>query len=180
MTKEPSQSRENEVQNDDSSGVLQGESGRFRSQHLPVIGWREQLALPDLGISSIRAKVDTGAMISALRAWNIREVERDGKPYVRFTVNPTRNRSSQRRVEAPLSGHRNITSSSGHRESRPIIRTSVTVGDRTFPMNLTLTRRAGMTYPMLLGREAVRGRFVVDPGRSYVSAAEVNEHLEGD
>jgi hypothetical protein len=164
----------------EKSGLLKGESGRFRSRHLPVVGWRERVALPELGISIVRAKVDTGAMFSALRAWNIREVERDGKPHVRFTVNPGRGRSTQRRLEAPLSGHRSITSSSGHKEVRPVIRTSVTVGERTFPINLTLTRRAGMSFPMLLGREAVRGRFVVDPGRSYVGAAEINLDQEHD
>jgi hypothetical protein len=177
MTKGPSQLPANDAQNGDNPAGLQGESGRFQSRHLPVIGWREHLALPDLEISSIRAKVDTGAIVSSLRAWNIREVERDGKLYVRFTVNPTRNRATQKRVEAPLSDHRNITSSSGHKESQPIISTDVTMGERTFSVNLTLTRRAGMTFPMLLGREAVRGRFVVDPGRSYVSAAHVNVDL---
>ncbi|NQW18169.1 MAG: ATP-dependent zinc protease [Chloroflexi bacterium] len=159
---------------DETNEVLRSESGRFRSKHLPVIGWRERVALLDLEIPTIKAKVDTGAIVSALHAWNIRELERDGKPYVRFTVNPTRRRSTQRRVEAPLSGHRNITSSSGHKESRPTIRTSVTVGSQTFQMNLTLTRRTGMNFPMLLGREAIRGRFVVDSGRSYVSAAYLN------
>ena len=136
----------------------------------PAIGWREWIELPDLGVTTVKAKVDTGARSSALHAWNV-EIERPeaGPAIVHFTVHPFQ-RSSQRtiRTKAPLVDLRIVRASSGHEEERPVIVTNVALLGKVWPIELTLTRRDAMGFRMLLGRQAVRGRFVVDPGRSYV------------
>ncbi len=141
---------------------------RRRSSELATIGWREWLALPGLGIGRIKAKIDTGARSSSLHAFDIR-VPGEGKhPWVHFKVHPMQ-RDSMTIVhcKARLHEYRHIKSSSGHKELRPIVRTAILLGSESWPIEVTLTSRDEMGFRMLLGREAMRGRFVVDPNRSY-------------
>lgn len=134
-----------------------------------VVGWREWVALPAVGVPAIKAKVDTGARSSALHAFDLEEFQRDGVRWVRFTVRPHQgDLAATVRVECELLGERSVRSSAGHLEVRPVVRTSVRVGARRFRIELTLTNRDTMGFRMLLGRSAVRRRFVVDPGRSFV------------
>lgn len=133
------------------------------------MGWREWLALPGLGVTRIKAKVDTGARTSALHAFDIERFEHRGTPMVRFTVHPLQKDSHHSvACEAELLDERWVKSSSGKAQLRPVILCEVELDDLVWPIELTLTARDAMGFRMLLGRQAVRGRFVVDPGRSYV------------
>lgn len=136
---------------------------------LPRIGWREWVALPDLDIGRIKAKVDTGARSSSLHAYEIEVFARGRRDFVRFAVHPVQ-RETKTTVHcvAELYEHRHVKSSTGHREYRPIIRTRVQLGGDSWPIDLTLTTRDAMGFRMLLGREAIRRRFLVDSGRSYL------------
>lgn len=137
---------------------------------LSVIGWREWAALPDLRVDAIKVKVDTGARTSALHAFDLEVVEREGEPWVQFCVHPFQRDDDQVvAASAPLLEERQVRSSNGQMEERPVILTDVGLGDQRWAIELTLTRRDEMGFRMLLGREAVRGRFVVDPGRSYLT-----------
>lgn len=133
-----------------------------------TIGWREWLSLPDLGIEAVKAKIDTGARTSSLHASHIKKFERDGKTWVRFDVHPLQKNS---RVcihsEAEVLEFREIRSSSGHLDRRPVVVTVVTWNGESWPVELTLASRDKMGFRMLLGREAVRGRFAVDAGVSW-------------
>ncbi len=135
---------------------------------LSVIGWREWLGLPDLGIRWIKAKVDTGARSSSLHAYDLHEVERDGVRLVRFKVHPVQ-RDTRKVVdsEARVLEYRSVRSSSGKASLRPVILTSVTLLGQSWQVELTLANRDEMGFRMLLGREAYRGRFLVDAGKSY-------------
>lgn len=138
-------------------------------KELPRVGWREWVGLPDLDITRIKAKVDTGARSSSLHAYDIEVFSRGQRDFVRFTVHPVqRETKTTVRCVAELHEHRHVKSSSGHREYRPIIRTVVELGGERWPIDLTLTTRDAMGFRMLLGREAIRKRFLVDPGRSYL------------
>lgn len=133
-----------------------------------TIGWREWVRLPGLGDAVVKAKVDTGARTSTLHAFNVSEVERDGKPMVAFSFHPVqRDEKRTERVEAPLVGRRTVTASNGQSELRYVVGTEVVIDDESIPIELTLTRRDAMGFRMLLGRRALRGRLVVDPMRSY-------------
>jgi hypothetical protein len=137
-----------------------------------TIGWREWVALPDLGVAVIKAKIDTGARSSSLHAWDVEVLDgAAGRPdRVRFVLHPTqRDLALTVAAEADLVGMRDVRSSNGGVESRPVIRTSVVVAGRRFAIDLSLTRRDEMGFRMLLGRRALRRRFVVDPGRSFVA-----------
>ena len=135
----------------------------------PVIGWREWVAIPELGVAQVKAKVDTGARTSALHAFDIRGFKRRGRRMVRFRVHPIQ-RSVEETVEAEavLLDQRVVRSSMGKEQFRRTIRVEVTVAGLTFPIELTLTSRDSMGYRMLLGRQALQGRFLVDPSRSYL------------
>lgn len=137
---------------------------------LPPIGWREWLALPSLGILAIKAKIDTGARSSALHAFDIEIFQRETKPMVRFRVHPWQ-RSDEGMIvaEAPLAGQRFVRNSGGVQTLRPVIITEVELAGRRWPIEVTLTARDAMGFRMLLGREAIRRRFWVDPGRSYLA-----------
>ncbi|NCQ34982.1 ATP-dependent zinc protease [bacterium] len=139
-----------------------------RPSVLPVIGWREWVGLPQLGIKSIKAKVDTGARTSSLQAFDIREFQRDGETWVRFSVHPMQ-RNSKRvvPVEAKVLETRAVRSSNGKVSQRPVVVTNVELLGVTWPVELTLAGRDKMGFRMLLGRETVRRRFLVDCGRSY-------------
>ncbi len=139
-----------------------------------VIGWREWVRLPELGVSSIKAKVDTGARTSSLHAYDVEEFRRGRKRMVRFTLHPEqRNATHEVAAEAPLREHRKVTPSSGHSELRPVILTVVELMGERWEVELTLTRRDEMGFRMLLGRQALRGHFVVDPGRSFLNGRRV-------
>lgn len=134
-----------------------------------IIGWREWVALPALGVHTIKAKIDTGARSSTLHAFAVERFERDGRAMVRFQAHPMqRNDDFIVTAEAALIDDRMVRNSGGQAELRPVIETSVQVGNALWPIELTLTNRDEMGFRMLLGRQAVRRRYLVDPGRSYL------------
>ena len=141
-----------------------------KPQDRRVIGWREWVALPDLGVRTIKAKVDTGARTSSLHAFDMEEFTRGTRDMVRFRIHPEQ-RSSKREklVEARVHEWRDVRSSSGESEERPVILTTIEIFDESWEVELTLTRRDSMGFRMLLGRQAVRGYHVVDPGRSFLN-----------
>jgi hypothetical protein len=133
-----------------------------------VIGWREWVALPALGVDKIKVKIDTGARTSAIHAFEIRPFDKDGEKYVRFSLHPVQHhRKPVISCEAPLVDERTITSSNGEQEHRYVIETTVQLGETSWPIEMTLTNRDEMGFRMLLGRAALRRRFVVDPGSSF-------------
>lgn len=138
------------------------------SSTLPTIGWREYVSLPELKIPAIKVKVDTGARSSSLHAFEMELFSRQGLDYVRFKIHPIqRNDTRVVEVETPVFDMRRVKSSSGESSVRPVILTPVELLGVVWPIELTLANRDQMGFRMLLGREAIRGRMMVDPGRSY-------------
>ncbi|WP_347239338.1 RimK/LysX family protein [Phormidium sp. FACHB-1136] len=134
-----------------------------------MIGWREWVALPHLGVQAIKAKVDTGARSSALHAFDLEHFDRHGVAMVRFQAHPIQ-RDDRHIViaEAVLLEERLVRNSGGQEELRPVIQTPVQVGGHIWPIELTLTNRDVMGFRLLLGRQAVRRRYLVDPEHSYL------------
>jgi hypothetical protein len=145
-------------------------TARFPSTASPtLIGWREWVALPQLGVAAIKAKVDTGARSSSLHAWDIEIVPGSAPTRLRFVLHPFEDDESLTvRADALLVDVRDVRSSNGEVERRPVVRTSAALAGRRFRIDLTLTRRDEMGFRMLLGRSAIRRRFVIDPCRSFV------------
>lgn len=133
---------------------------------LAVLGWREWMALPQLGVRLIKAKVDTGARSSCLHALDIEEYRKNGADWVRFRIQVAPGRL--RALKQPVVDRREVRDSGGHRTVRPFIRTRLQLGGAEWPIELNLATRTDMLFSMLLGRTAIMGRFLVDPGRSYV------------
>jgi hypothetical protein len=141
------------------------------SQQLGAIGWREWVSLQKLGIDQVKAKVDTGARTSALHAFDIQYFDEGNGLMVRFQVHPLqRNTDLTVRAIAPVLEKRHVRNSGGHAQERPVIKTPILLGDQSWDIELTLTNRDVMGFRMLIGREAVRRRFLVDPGGSYLKS----------
>ncbi|MFC4785936.1 ATP-dependent zinc protease family protein [Nocardioides sp. MAHUQ-72] len=134
-----------------------------------IAGWREWVGLPDCGVSWVKAKIDTGARSSALHAFDIEQFERDGEPWVRYSIHPWQGSGEDATtVESRVHDRRVVRSSSGHSDERYVVRMDVRLVGRTVTTEMTLSRRDQMGFRMLIGREALRQDFVVDPARSYL------------
>jgi len=142
-----------------------------------VVGWREWVCLPDLGIIALKAKLDTGARSSALHALAVHRYMEDGRPMVSFKVHPVqRDTNVSVETSAELIDEREVKDSGGRVERRPVIRTTVSLGGTEWPIEVTLSRRDEMGFRMLLGRQALKRRYVVDPGASFTTS---DDHTSG-
>ncbi|MDX1299341.1 MAG: ATP-dependent zinc protease [Pseudomonas sp.] len=130
---------------------------------------REWINLPQLGMVGLRAKIDTGASTSCLHASDIQPFDRDGQSWVRFTAHIGTLVQRRHRCEAQLVSVKTIKSSNGHSQSRYVIRTNLTLGEREWPVEFTLTCRKTMRYRVLLGSKAlIAGQLLVNPALTYV------------
>jgi hypothetical protein len=146
-----------------------------RLRKYPVIGWREWVSLPGLGILQIKAKVDTGARTSALHAFSLEPFIEHGQQKIRFEIHPMQH-NTQHTITcvADIVDKRLVTDSGGHEEERFVIQTPITIAGQTWPIEITLTERENMLFRMLLGRSALRKRFIVNPARSF-AATKINK-----
>lgn len=148
-----------------------------------VIGKEEWCALPELNLPAVKARIDSGAKTSSLHAFNIHPFEEGGKKYVHFDIHPVQeNRKIIQSCRALVVDQRNVKSSSGEKEKRHVIKAPVTIGGETWEIEMTLTNRDSMGYRMLIGREAMMGRVLIDPDASFclgqVSAEEVESYYQ--
>ncbi|WP_170596222.1 ATP-dependent zinc protease family protein [Ruegeria arenilitoris] len=134
-------------------------SDKGQPQTPKVIGWMEYIDLPDLPLNDIKAKIDTGARTSALHATDIRRFQRDGHHWVSF-LTEVPGGEGMIRIEAPIKERRNIKNTSGIPENRIVIRTTIRLGDETWPLDLSLTDRTNMTFQMIVGRAALKNHAI--------------------
>ncbi|MBU2976687.1 ATP-dependent zinc protease [Alteromonas sp. C1M14] len=134
-----------------------------------LIGAIEYCHLPALSINNLTIRVDTGAATSSLHVDNIEEFERDGTLWVSFDIHPDIHQvDTIVRREAPVVARKKVKSSTATRERRYVIHTDIVMANEQWTIQLTLTDRSEMTYLMLFGREAMNGRFIVDPQQEFL------------
>lgn len=139
-----------------------------------IIGWREWVQLPKLHLKHIKAKIDTGARTSTLHAVNITPYKKGKVERVKFTIHPNQQDDGfEVNCDAEVVDVRTITDSGGKREKRYIINTPIVVGDKKWDIELTLTDRTTMTFRMLIGRTAIKGKYLVNPNKSFLQKEEI-------
>ncbi len=141
----------------------------------PVLGWREWLALPDLGIHAIRAKLDSGARSSALHVDSLETFHSGGREWVRFSVATGPSDGNLVLVESTVYDRRPVTDSGGHVSERIFVRTRLLLAGQEYPVEINLTSRRNMLFPMLLGRTALARHFLIDPARSFRAGRNLHE-----
>ncbi len=134
-----------------------------------IVGWRETLSLPGLGIDKINAKIDTGARTSCLHAFKVESFTKEEALWVRFWIHPLQHNVDKVTVcEAEVVDERTVRDSGGHEETRFVIKSDLSLGGETWSAEITLTNRENMAFRMLLGRTAMHHRIVVDPTELFL------------
>jgi ribosomal protein S6--L-glutamate ligase len=134
-----------------------------------IIGAREWCSLPNLGIELIKAKVDSGAKTTALHADNLEKFYKNDEKWVKFSIKPLKSRQDLIvQCEAKLLEKRIIKSSNGSKEERVVIESDLVLGNKTYPIEITLTNRKLMGFNMLLGRQAMEGKNLIDCNLRYI------------
>jgi hypothetical protein len=143
-----------------------------------IVGWRERVDLPLLGLRNLKAKIDTGARTSALHATDIVSFERDGVPWVKFHTRFDDD-ALDTDVECPIFDQRDIRNTSGIPQSRVVIRTKFRIGSRLWKIDLSLTERSDMKFRMIVGRTALRRHnILVDPSKSNLTTPVSAQHSD--
>jgi len=136
---------------------------------MKILGWREYCSLPSLGCKKIKVKVDSGAKTSSLHAYNLKYYKRNNKQYVKFDIHTFENKTPVSiETKARVLEFRKVKSSNGHVEERPVVETEIILLGETWKIELTLTNRDEMGFKMLLGREAIKKRFLINPAKSFL------------
>ncbi len=147
-----------------------------RLKKMRLVGWRELVDLPELGLTGIPAKIDTGARTSSLHAEVIEDFERDGERFVRFAVDWGGVRHECEAIHVDVRG---VTSSNGETQNRYVIKTPLKIGTLSFRAEISLADRSDMQFPMLVGRSSLRRRFVVDSGHSWLQKDPGQDPMKG-
>jgi hypothetical protein len=142
---------------------------KLKQPEKKMVGWREWIHLPELSPMPIKAKIDTGAKTSTLHAKNIVIQQKPRKKFVSFELYPAKRSKTRIHVRCELIDQRKVKSSVGNTTERPVIRTDVLIGEDRFPIELTLVNRSMMGYRMLLGRRALKKKYIVNPSRSFLT-----------
>ena len=144
-------------------------AGAPKNRNRQMVGWREWASLPNLGIDFIDAKIDTGAKSSVIGAFEIRQQCVAGRPMVEFGVRAGEpGKESEIFCLAPYAGTRIIRSSNGQEQERLLIDTQLGLGDRLWKVEMTLADRDAMDFQMLIGREVLGRKFLINPAASYL------------
>ena len=130
------------------------------------IGWREWISLVDINDFNLKAKIDTGATISALHATHIKEFHRNNEKYVRFRIHQSK---SYKIINKPVLGYKTIKNSFGKKQSRPLISISIKMGNNIIETLITLAKRSNMIYPVLIGRSSLKNNYRINPRKSYLT-----------
>jgi hypothetical protein len=133
---------------------------------LDFVGWRENVSLPEFKLKDLKAKIDTGAKTSALHAEEIEHIVEKGKRFVRFVI--VTDEGKRHIIKSPFIEDRTVKSSTGHTTIRPVVKTKIKMGKSAFDIEITLINRDLMGFRMLIGREALNGRFLINPARSHL------------
>ena len=148
----------------------------MKIQQKTIIGWREWIHLPELLNSKIKAKIDTGARTSAIHAEDIKFIVKNKTKYVRFKILPSQGSDKKSQVvELELIEKRKVRSSVGTETIRPVVKTLLQIGEHQLEIEMTLVNRDIMGFRMLIGRQALKGPFLVDPQKSFLVSKELNK-----
>ena len=135
----------------------------------PMLGWREWVALPELNIELVKAKIDTGARSSALHAFAIEPYRKGGERWVMFAIHPIQKQTDiSIECHAPIKDRRIVSDSGGHKQHRYVIETQLILGKKTIKAEMTLTNRDSMLFRMLIGRTTMSDQFIIDPHASFL------------